>query len=150
MAARQQPELDRLARHGIGAGDHGLAGDHGGDGGQRHQRDQRPGRGEQEERVLDIFRMGQDHGGLAEIVEQEAGEDEAEPGGLDRPAPEMTEIGVERLAARRRQEHRAERQQAEMAVLEQEGQAVDRVEGDEHAGIVDEVHQPQHAHHEEP
>ncbi len=55
--ARQQTELDRLARQREGAGDDGLAGDDGGDGRQDHHRDQRPLRIEQIERVLQRLRI---------------------------------------------------------------------------------------------
>ena len=39
--------------------------------------------------MLDRRRVGQDEGALAEIVDHESREDEAEPGGADRAAAEM-------------------------------------------------------------
>ena len=60
--------------------------------------------------------IGQHQRALAEIVEQQRRQHEAEPGALDRLAAEMAEIGIERLAAGDREEHRAERDQADVAV----------------------------------
>ena len=69
--------------------------------------------------------MRQHQRALAEIVDQQRRQHEAEPGALDRPAAEMAEIGVERLAAGDGEEHRAERDQADVAVRRHEADGVE-------------------------
>ena len=82
-------------------------------------RDERPFRKEQEERVLARRRIAQHQRALAEIVQHRApGNTTAEPGRLDRLASEMAEIGIERLGARHREKHRAERHEGDEAVRE--------------------------------
>ena len=49
-----------------------------------------------------------------------AGSTTDEPGEADRPAAEMAEIGIERLRAGDHQEHGAEREQADDAVMDEE------------------------------
>ena len=49
------------------------------------------------ERVFKRRGIAQDQGTLAEIVEHEAGQDEAEPCHPDRHLPEMAHVGVERF-----------------------------------------------------
>ena len=51
-----------------------------------------------------------------------------EPGGLDRPLAEMAEVGIERLGAGHRQEHRAERDEADDAVVKHERHGIERIE----------------------
>ncbi len=63
-------------------------------------------------------------------------------------APEVAEIGIERLGAGHGQEHRAEREQPGRAVVEQEAEAVDRIDGSEDAEIIQDVHQAAHGHDE--
>ena len=121
---RQQAELDRLMHQRIGAGDHRLAGDHRRRRRQHDHRQQKHVRHQPVERVFDRRRIGQHLGALAEIIDQQRRQHQAEPGGLDRLAAEMAEIGIERLAAGHRQEYRAERDQADRAVGEQEVDAV--------------------------
>ena len=116
---RQQAELDRLPHQRIGAGDHRLARDHGGGGGEHDHRQQQRFRHQPIERILDRRRIGQHQRALAEIVDQQRRQHEAEPGALDRLAAEMAEIGIERLAAGDGEKHRAERDQADVAVRRQ-------------------------------
>ena len=68
------------------------------------------------ERVIDSGGMGQDQRALAEIVEHKARAAPGQPGELDRPAAEVAEIGIERLAAGHRQEDRAQRHEADQLV----------------------------------
>ena len=68
------------------------------------------------ERILDRRRIGQHQRALAEIIDQQRRQHEAEPRGLDRLAAEMAEVGIERLAAGDREKHRAERDQPDRAV----------------------------------
>ena len=58
---------------------------------------------------------------------------------LDRLAPEMAEIGVERLGAGHGQEHEPHDDEADHAVRQDELDAEHRVEGQEDARIVDDV-----------
>ena len=61
------------------------------------------------ERIGDRGRIGEQQRALAEVVEQQPGQDEAEPGEPDRQAAEMAHVGVERLGAGDREHDRAER-----------------------------------------
>ena len=136
---RQKPELDGLPREGEGAGDHGLAGDDGGNRRQHHHRDQRPARIEPVEGVVDGVRVREQQGALPEIVEDQRRLHEDEPGELDRLAPEMAEIGVEGLGAGDGQEHEAHDDEADHAVRQDELDAEHRVQGEKDARIVDDV-----------
>ena len=133
--ARQQAELDRLPRQRIGAGDHGLARDHGRGGRQRDHRDQRPVREHQEERIFDRLRIGDHQRALPQIVQRQRRQHDEQPGGLDRPLAEMAEIGIERLGAGDREEHRAQRDEADHAVMEHERHRVERIERKQHLGM---------------
>ena len=57
---------------------------------------------------------------LPQIIERQRRQHQREPGDLDRSAAEMPEIGIERFGAGDGEEHRAEREQADDAVMEQE------------------------------
>ena len=137
---RQEAELDRLAHQRIGAGDDGLARDHGRGGGEHDQRQQQRFGHQPIERILDGLRMRQHQRALAEIVDQQRRQHEPEPGALDRLAAEMAEIGIERLAAGDGQEHRAERDQADVAVGRDEADGIDRIDGRKHREVVAKVH----------
>ena len=102
-------------------------------------RQQRPVRIEQEEGVLDLRRIGEQQRALAEIVQGEAGQHEAEPGGLDRLAAEMAHVGIERLGAGDGQEHGPEGEQARRAVGGEESDAVGRADRGQDAGVVGDV-----------
>ena len=87
---------------------------------------------------------------LPEIIDHQRGQHETEPGGLDRLAAEMAEVGIERLAAGDREEHRAERDQADEAVAGEERHRVIGIDREEDAGIVADVQQPGGRDGEEP
>ena len=137
---RQQAELDRLPHQRIGAGDDGLAGDHGGGGGEHDERQQQRFGNQAIERILDRLGMRQHQRALPEIVDQQRRQNEAEPGALDRLPAEMAEIGIERLAAGDGKKHRAERDQADVAVRRHEADGVDGIDGGKHREIVADVH----------
>ena len=120
LKAREQPELDRLPRERKGAGDHGLARDDSGAGRKQHEGDDAPFRHEPEERVLDRFGMGEEQRALAEIVDDEGGEDEAEPGDADRTASEMPEIGIESLGTGHGEADRAEHGKRHARMIDEE------------------------------
>ena len=132
---RQQAELDRLTGQRIGAGDDGLARDHGRRRRERHHRDQRPFREHQEERILDRLGIGDQKRALPQIVERQRRQHDEEPRGLDRPLAEMAEVGIERFRAGDGEKHRAERDEADHAVMEHEGDGMERVERQQHFGM---------------
>ena len=71
----------------------------------------RPLRRERVERAVDDrggIRLGEEQAALAEIIEGERRQRHAEPGDADRQRPEMAHVGVERFAARHRQESAAD------------------------------------------
>ena len=70
------------------------------------------------ERILDRLGIGEHQRALAEIIDQQRGQDEREPCQSDRLAAEMAEIGIQRLAAGDGEKHQAERHQADRAVGE--------------------------------
>ena len=88
------------------------------------------------ERIVDRARVGEHQCALSEIVDQQSRKNEIEPCDLDRLAAEMSEIGIERLAAGDGKEDRAERDQAERAVFNEKPDRIIRVDRGQHAGIV--------------
>ena len=64
--------------------------------------------------------MGEDQRALAEIIDRERRQHDRDPGDLDRTAAEMAEIGIERLGAGHGEKNRAEREQPDDAVMQQE------------------------------
>ncbi len=68
--------------------------------------------------------VGQDQPALAEVVEDQRGEDEREPALADRVRAEVAHVGVERLGAGDREHDAAERDERLVAVVEQELGAV--------------------------
>ena len=94
--------------------------------------------------------MRQHQRALPEIIDQQRRQHEAEPGALDRPPAEMAEIGIERLAAGDGQEHRAERDQADVAVGCDKAHRIGRIEGGEHREIVAQMHGAHHRDRDEP
>ena len=125
--SRQQAELNGLTRQRIGAGDHGLARDHGRERCQSYHRDQRPIRKHQEERVLDPLRIGNDQCALPHIIQRQRRQHNGKPGDLNRPFAKMPEVGVESLSTRDRQKHRAERHKADDAMMDHERDGVERI-----------------------
>jgi hypothetical protein len=104
-----------------------------------HERQtQRVGR-KVEERVLHgLCRRGivepQNHGGLTEVVDQQARHYEAEPGKPHRTAPEVAHVRIERLCAGHGQHDRTKREEAQHLVGEEELDRVPRIECHQHAG----------------
>ena len=88
------------------------------------------------ERVLERGGIAQDQGTLAEIVEHEAGQDQAEPGEADRVAAEMAHVGVERLRPGDREHDRTQGHERLPAGQPEQAQRVARVEGGEHGGVL--------------
>src|SRR5438552_16392870 len=94
------------------------------------------------ERILDRRWVGEHLRSLSEIVEQERRQHQAEPCSLDRLAPEMTEVGVERLPAGDHQKYGAERDQPDLAVVVEKSRGVVRVYREQHAGIIVDMEKP--------
>ena len=87
--ARAKPHLHRLPSEREDAGDERLGGD---DGRQRRQRDQRnqgPMRRQFVERAVDRRGIGEDERALAEIVQQQRRQHQAEPGAADGAGTDM-------------------------------------------------------------
>ena len=102
------------------------------------------------ERILDRARVTQNQGALGKIVEHERRENQPEPRQLDRLAPEMAEIGIERFAARHCQEHESERHQSDPAMIGQKPDGVDRVGRREDMRIIEQMSEASHRKRKEP
>jgi hypothetical protein len=109
--ARQEAEMNGLLRQRIGAGDHGLARDHGRGRGEHHHRQLSPIGIEQEEWVLDRLVISQDERTLAKIVDRQRRQNDAKPGGADWAPAEMPEISIKRFRAGDREKNGTERYQ---------------------------------------
>jgi hypothetical protein len=150
LHARQEAELDGLLGERVGARDDRLARDDRRGRRKGHHRQQRPVGVEQVEGVLKLLGVLQEEGPLPEVVDGERGQHEAEPGGLYGPSPEMAHVGVERLSAGHREEHRAEGHEADMAVVEEETQSVGWAQRGEDARVACEMDKPTRGEGEEP
>ena len=148
--ARQQAELHRLPRQGIGTRDDGLARDRRGSRGEDDQRQAHRFRRQQIERIGERRRVGQDQRALPEIIQQQRRQDEQEPRRLDRLAAEMPEVGVERLRPGHDQEDGTERNQPDEVMVRDEREPVPRVDRVQHRRIVGDVNGADHRHHQEP
>ena len=83
--------------------------------------------------------MGQQQSALTEVVEQERRADEAEPVDLDRPLTEVAEVRVERFATGRNQKDRSENEKGAKAVVDEEVQRVERIDGDQNTGVLNDA-----------
>ena len=128
LEAGQEPQLHGLLRQRESARDDGLACDDGRHGGEDHQRRLEHVRRHHEERIFRGFGMRQHHGALAEIVQCEARQDQPGPRHGNRFAPEVAHIGIERLGACHREEHRAKDDEAQHLMRQQEHHGVVRAE----------------------
>ncbi len=86
------------------------------------------------ERILNRSRIGQHLGALSEIIDQQRRQYEAEPGGLDRFAAEMTEIGIERPHRRDDKKYGTKSDQPDLAVTHQKFNSVERIDCEQHCG----------------
>ncbi|MCY1290814.1 hypothetical protein D9M70_399760 [compost metagenome] len=69
---------------------------------------------------------------------------------MDRSATEMSEVGVERLGTRHRQENGAKDDDADIAFIQHEAHGIVRIEGLEDRQVVGNVDEADPAHHQEP
>ena len=132
VEARAVAELNRLPRQRERAGDQRLRRDDRGGGGEADQREAAPSRRQQEERLLGGRRVAQQQRALAEVVQEQRGQHEREPGQPDRPLAEMAHVRVQRFAAGDDEEHGAEHGEAVPAVLAKERDGVSRIDRREH------------------
>ena len=80
-------------------------------------------------------RCCQQQGPLAEVVEDEAGENDGEPGKADRPASEMADIGIESFTSGHDQEDRPQDDEASGAVVEEEPDSIARTDRSDDRGV---------------
>ena len=80
-------------------------------------------------------------GGLAEVVDQQRREHEGEPADADGALAEVAHVGVERLRAGDRQEHRAQHGRGEPGVARQQLGALQRIERQFAFGVLREEQQ---------
>ena len=147
---RQEAEAYRLARHRERAGDDGLRRDHRGQRGQHDHRDTRPTRREQVERIADRRRLVQHERTLAEVVDDQRGEDEGEPADPDRPASEVAHVRIQRLGAGDGQHDRAHRDESGVGMIGEEGADVGGRQAAQHLGVLRDARQPGQYEHDEP
>ena len=120
-------------------------------GGREHDEwNQQLRRCQQVERVLGGLWVRQQQRTLAKVVERERRPDQRVPDQADRRAPEMTEIGVQRLAARHRQEDRRQHRQAEHMMPHQERDAVRRIDRGKHLRVGEDLYGAERTDHDEP
>ena len=72
--------------------------------------------------------IGENQRPLTEIVQQQRGQDQAEPGAADRRGPDMTHVGVERLRAGQREENAAHHREGDDRICGRETYRLDRTE----------------------
>ena len=103
-----------------------------------------------EERVRGTGRIGQHVGALADIVEQQARENQAEPGGDQWPATEMTQIGVERFRSSDGEEDGAYHDATQRQVTDNVIDCIDGVERQQHVRSSNDLQHARHAKGQEP
>jgi hypothetical protein len=87
---------------------------------------------------------------LTEVVEQQRGQDEAEPGDPDRQSPEMAHVRVERLGAGDRKKNGAEREERRPLVRCKQRQGIVWVQRKEYLRRLNDLHEAQGAENEKP
>ena len=150
LQARQVTKLDDLLGNRKSARDQRLRGNHGGHGGQADQRNQKPVRRHIEEGILDGFRVGQQQGALAEIVERQAGHDDREPGQADRLFAKVAHVGIQCLAPRHAQDHGTQDDEGGAGLVPDKAQGVGRADGPQNGGVLHDVDHTQNGNTQEP
>ena len=116
--------------------------DDGGGGGQHHHGHEAPVRDHAEEGIVDGRRVGEQQRALPEVIEHQRGQHHDQPGRLDGPPAEMPEVGIERLGAGDGEEDRAQHDEPDEAVMLEEVNRLERIEGHQHRGLVEDVAKP--------
>ena len=148
--ARRIAELHRLLGQREGAGDQRLRRDHRGDRREHDERQQHHPRGEEEERIRRRRRIPQQQRALAEVVQHQRREHEGEPGNPNRPLPEVAHVRVQRFGARDGEDDRAEREEGDVPVRDEERSAMPRVERAENPWLVNDRRDSEHRDRREP
>ena len=120
LDARAVAQLHGLPRQREHRRDQRLAGDACRGRRQNHKRHHQPGRRHPVEHVLGSLRMLQQQGALPEVVQHQPGKHHPEPRQTNRAGAEMAHVGIQRLAAGDDEEHRAEDDEAVIAVGREE------------------------------
>ena len=94
--------------------------------------------------------IGEQQRTLTEVVEQQPGQNQAEPRDPDRQPPEMPHVRVERLGAGDREKHGAERDERQPLVSREQGQSIARIERQQHVRALDNLNQAQNAENGKP
>jgi hypothetical protein len=119
-------------------------------GGQTDERQQRPLRREQEERLFGSGRIAQQERSLAEIVQEQCRQHQAEPRDADWQLSEVAYVGIERFAAGHDEEDRAEHCEAVPAVLAEKATAWRGIDRRQHHRVLHERRDPERGDHDEP
>ncbi len=96
-----------------------------------HERIEKDARREQVERALDRLGRAEHQPALAEIVEQQRGENEREPRQADRSPTEVAQVRVQGFRPRHREDHGAEDQEGRRPMLPEKPRAVPGIQRQE-------------------
>ena len=132
------------------AGDDRLRGDDGGEGREHHENDDVVLRHQLEEDLMHDSGILDDERALAEIVEQQARHDEAQPADADRFAAKMAHVGIQGFGAGDGQHDRAEGPENAKALVGDEIVGVDRIDGRQDGRVLDHLPDAENAQHQEP
>jgi hypothetical protein len=86
--------------------------------------------------VLERLGLAEDQSPLAKVVEDEAGQHQAEPGETDRSAAEVAHVGVERLGSGHGEHDGAEGHESLPAGVPKQAQGVARIDCGEHGRVL--------------
>ncbi len=136
LLARQVAEQDGLAHHRVGARDHRLRGDDGGQGSEDQQGKGQPGGGEQVEGIFDGGGIAQQQGSLAEVVEQQSRHHQGAPGQPDGTTAKVAHVGVERLRAGDAEHDGPQGDEGDTRSAGHEIEGVERVDGLQDGGVL--------------
>jgi len=117
-------ELDRLVRDREDAGDERLRRDRGRGRRERDHRENSPRGHHREERVLERGGVSQEQRALAEVVEEQTRQDDAEPGDADGERTEVPHVRVHGLAAGHGEDDGAEDEETFQSIVEKETRGV--------------------------
>ena len=148
--ARDVTQLDGLMGQRKRPGNHRLRGDHRGQGGQQYHRQQRPGRGQQIERIACRLGTAEDQRTLTEVVEQQRRQHQQKPGPGNRLPTKMAHVGIQRFRPSQGQHHGAENDHANARVRDKEIHTPVRVQRLEHFRLLNDAVYPQGTQHAEP
>jgi len=139
----QNPSCHRLLGQGKHPGNHGLGCNDSSDGGQGDQGiEKRPGN-QAVERTERQLGMIQEKGSLAEIIEKQGGESHPQPGELDGRGSKMPHVRVQGLSPRDAEDHRTQDHHSVQAVLSEELEGMQGIDGGQDVRISENFLEPQ-------